>query len=93
MPSKRKRGRPRTQAMLEQPQSSSGTLRTGSTFLLARRIYAEYRDLLDLAHIALPGGHRPRHSRSRFFSIDLINTLEADSRAARPHRQLVEPAI
>jgi hypothetical protein len=48
---------------------------------LARRIYAEYRDLLDLAHIALPGGHRPRHSRGRFLNIDLINKLEADSRA------------
>jgi hypothetical protein len=41
------------------------------------------------AHIALPGDHRPRRSRGRFFDIDLINKLEADSRAARPHRQLV----
>jgi hypothetical protein len=60
---------------------------------LARRIYAEYRDLLDLAHIALPGDGRPRRSRGRFFKIDLINKLEAKSRAARLHRQLVKPAI
>jgi hypothetical protein len=33
------------------------------------------------------------HLRSRFFNIDLIDTLEADGRAARPHRQVVEPAI
>jgi hypothetical protein len=68
-------------------------LRTGSTFLLARRIYAEYRDVLDLAHMALPGEHRPRRSRGRFLNNDLINKLKADSRAPRPHRQLVEPAI
>jgi hypothetical protein len=74
--------------MLEQPLSSSGALRTGSPFFLARRIYAEYRDVLDLAHIALPGGHRPRRNRGQFFNIDLINKLEADSGAARPHRQL-----
>jgi hypothetical protein len=53
---------------------------------LARRIYAEYRDVLDLAHIALPGGHGQRRNRGRFFNIDLMNKLEADSRAARPHR-------
>jgi hypothetical protein len=40
-----------------------------------------------------PAEPRPRRSRGRFFNIDLINKLEADSRAARPHRQLVEPAI
>jgi hypothetical protein len=94
MPSKRKRRRPRTQAMLEPtPFFERGIANRLDFSFLARRIYAEYRDLLDLAHITFPGGHRPRHSRSRFFSIDLINTLEADSRAARPHRQLVEPAI
>jgi hypothetical protein len=43
--------------------------------------------------MALPGGHRPRRSRGRFFNIELINRLEADSRAARPHRQLAKPAI
>jgi hypothetical protein len=85
MPSKAKRRRPRTQARLEQPQSSSGALRTGSTFPLARRIYAEYRDVLDLAHMALPGGHVQRRNRGRLFNVDLINKLEADSRAARPH--------
>jgi hypothetical protein len=79
--------------MLEQPQSSSGALRTGSTFLLARRIYAEYLEVLDLAHIALPGGHGPRRNRGRFFNIDLINKRKADNRAARPHRQLVKSAI
>jgi hypothetical protein len=32
--------------------------------------------------------------RDWFFNIDLINTLEADSRTARLlHRQLVKPAI
>jgi hypothetical protein len=31
--------------------------------------------------------------RGWFFNIDLINKLETDSRAARPHRQLVKPAI
>jgi hypothetical protein len=46
---------------------------------LARRIYAAYRDLLNLPHIALPGDRRPRRSRGRFFNIDLINKLEADS--------------
>jgi hypothetical protein len=51
------------------------------------------RDVLDLAHIALPSDLCPRRSRGRFFNIDLINTLEADSRAARLHRQLVKPAI
>jgi hypothetical protein len=51
------------------------------------------RDVLDLAHVALSGGHRPRRSRGRFFNIDLINKLEADSHAARPHRQLAKPAI
>jgi hypothetical protein len=38
--------------------------------------------------MALPGGHRPRRSRGRPFNIDLITRLEADSRAARPDRQL-----
>jgi hypothetical protein len=51
------------------------------------------RDMLDLAHMALPGGHRPQHSRGGFFNIDLINRLEADSRAARPHPQLAKAAI
>ena len=46
------------------------------------------RDVLDLSHMALSGGHRPRRSRGRFFNIDLINELEAESRAARPHRRL-----
>jgi hypothetical protein len=45
------------------------------------------------AHTALPGDHRSRRSRGRFFNIDLINKLEADSLAARLHRQLVKPAI
>jgi hypothetical protein len=43
--------------------------------------------------MALPGDHRPRRSRGRFFNIDLINKLDADSRAARLHRQSVKPAI
>jgi hypothetical protein len=43
--------------------------------------------------IALPGDHCPRRSRGRFFTIDLINKLETDSRAARLHHQLVKPAI
>jgi hypothetical protein len=57
-------------------------LRTGATFLLARRIYAENRDVLDLAHIPLPGGHGQRRNRGRLFNVDLVNKLEADSRAA-----------
>jgi hypothetical protein len=32
-------------------------------------------------------------ARLAFFNIDLINELEAGSRAARLHRQLVKPAI
>jgi hypothetical protein len=34
-----------------------------------------------------------RGSQGRFFNIDLINELEAESHAARPHRQLAKPAI
>jgi hypothetical protein len=40
--------------------------------------------VLDLAHMALPGGHRLSAYRSRIFNIDLINKLEADSRATTP---------
>jgi hypothetical protein len=43
----------------------------------------------DAIHMSLPNSG----DRGGYSTIDLINKLEADSRAARLHRQLVKPAI
>jgi hypothetical protein len=48
--------------------------------------------VLDLAYIALPGGCRALRNRGRTFNIDLVNKLEADSRAAKLHA-IGKPAI
>jgi hypothetical protein len=37
-------------------------------------VHRRCRDVLDLAHMALVGGHRPHRNRDRLFTIDLINT-------------------
>jgi hypothetical protein len=49
------------------------------------RFYARYCNDIR-AHMAPPGGHRPRRNRGRLLNIDLVNKLAADSRAAGPHR-------
>jgi hypothetical protein len=69
------------------PQRVLGSLAVFGETHLRRilRFYARYCNDIR-AHMALPGGHRLRRKRGRNFSIDPINKLEADSRAAGPYR-------